>query len=88
MAKEEKRLWHGHVITARRLTESQFTELQDVSSAAMDSQAEIAAFVAGVIARQLRQQYQPRLAGDSAWIIPEAVHFNIEIVNVEEGRSL
>ena len=86
--KEEKRSWHAHVITARRLTESQFTELQDVSSAAWESQSEAAAFVAGVIARQLRQQYQPPLAGNSVWVIPEAVHFNIEIANVEEGRSL
>jgi len=86
--KEEKRVWHAHIITARRLTESQFTELQDVASAVWDSQAEAAAFVAGVIARQLRQQYQPPLGGNSVWVIPEAVHFNVEIANCEESRSL
>jgi len=86
--KEEKRVWHAHVITARRMTESQFTELQDVSSAVWEKREEAAAFVAGVIARQLTNQFQPQCATQNAWVIPEAVHFNVEIANCEESRSL
>ena len=85
---DESREWHGHVITAYRMTDSQFTELQGIQSVAVPTLEDLVEWVTGQVIREIhRAMGKVRLPGVVS-VIPEALHFNIELANVEKGRSL
>lgn len=84
----EKRKWHLHVVTAHRMTESQFTELQSVTSVEHEDRSQALAWLSHVVSKEFSRGFGGFTAPGSPTIIPEALHFNIEISNVEEGRSL
>jgi len=84
----EKRVWHLHVVTAHRMTESQFTELQGVYAVETPTLKDLAIALENAIEKEFAKAYGRHSVTGSAFVIPEAVHFNIEVANVEEGRAL
>jgi hypothetical protein len=85
---DKGRKWHAHVITAYRMTDSQFTELQGIQSVAVDTLQQLNDWVKGRITEQIALAFGSGSIPGAAYIIPEALHFNIELSNEEEGRSL
>jgi len=84
----KKRVWHLHVITAHRMTESQFTEVQSVSSNVCQDLNEVQHVLEKHVEKQLAWAFGSSSVPGTAYVIPEALSFNVEISNVEEGRGL
>jgi len=84
----EKRVWHLHVVTAHRMTESQFTELKGVYAVETPTLNDLSRALEKAIEKEFAIAYGSVSVPGTTFVIPEAVHFNIEVANVEEGRPL